>query len=629
MERVYALAALRQAPLPPGVTPDGPVARRGYARALRPAFRIAPWHVRPTLQAVAGDRGVRDGWRECGAAGPDGRHGAGALIRCALLLLVCFAAPAWAQERILRHDVDVRVLADGRLDITERIELRAEGRAFRHGIVRDLPVRYRGLGDEAVVADIQILDVLRDGRTEPWRTERIGRVLRLRSGDTSHLQVPSQPVYTLRYRTTRQVQPGVIALEAIGSDQAVPVEQGTVTVALPRAVAVDDLQADGLTGASGRDFHVALSAAGSARWTLTQTLAPHTGLRVRLTFPKDVVAAPSSRARVHWWVHDHAGLLLALAGLLVLTIYCVLRWRHVRQPQAFGAVPEEREPPPGFSPAGLRFMRRMRHDPRGFAADLLAAAVDDHLRIRRLPTATRTGWRLERTREGAQTLPTMEQRAQLTALLPGAGDTVDLRSREHVRIVRACRAHELALRKRFVPALFRAHAGSILGALLIAIATAVPALWLSWHAPGLPATALVVALMLPMLVAFAVLVRAPTAEGRRLLEQTEGLRRHLLGAAKSDRRQHDDVAPLDATRYARLLPYAVALDVEDAWTRAFAASVGPQPAVAAVAAFDWYRGFEVTDLSRFSRSMGDSLAARIAATSRPKQKAPAPQPPRG
>lgn len=546
-------------------------------------------------------------------------------MRFALLLLACLALPAWAQERILRHDVDVRVLADGRLDVTERIELRAEGRTFRHGLVRDFPVRHREPHGDVVVTDLQVHDVLRDGRVEPWRIERVGRILRLQTGDAAHLKMPSQPVYTLHYRTRRQPIFGetqdALSLDAIGSDQAVPVEQGSVTVTLPQAVAVDTLEAEGVTGAAGRDFHVALSAAGTVRWTLTQPLQPHEGLHVRLAFPKGVIAPPAPRQRALWWLHDHAGLLVALAGLLLLAAYCVLRWRRVRHPQTPGAVPDRHEPPAGFSPAGLRYLRRMRYDARSFAADLLASAVDDHLCIHRRPQGARTGWRIERTREGAHTLPTMEQRAQLTALLPEPRDAVDLRSREHARIAHACRAHELALRKRFVPALFRAHGGSILGALAIALATAVPALVIARHTSALPATVLVVASMVPMLVVFAVLVRAPTADGRQLLAHAEGLRRYLAGAAKAGRR-HDAahaVPQLDAARYTRLLPYAVALDVEDAWTKAFAARVGAQSAVDAVAAIAWYRGLAVTDLARFSRSMGDSLTARIAATARPKK----------
>lgn len=541
------------------------------------------------------------------------------------LLLACVMAPASARERILRHDVDARILADGRIDVTERIELRAEGRVFRHGLVREFPLRGVGLDGEPLVAEVQVQDVLRDGRAEPWRVERVGDALRLHTGDARHLPMPSQPVYTVHYRSARQIVPGetqdVVTLDAMGTGHPVPVEQATVSVTLPAPVEVGSLRAEGVTAAGGRDLHVALSATGQARWTLTRPLPAHAGLRVRLAFPKDIAAAPEPRQQVIWWLRDHAGLILALAGWLVLAIYCVLRWQRVRQPLVFGVVPLRHEPPAGFSPAGLRYIRRMRYDARAFAADLLASAVDDHLRIQRVPQGARTGWRIDRTREGAHALPTMEQRALVSALLPEPRDTVELRRHSGERIARAWKAHETALRRRFQPALFRAHRGAIVGALAIAAASAGPALWFSRHAPTLPATLLVVASMAPVLLAFVMLVREPTAEGRRLLAHAEGLRRSMASAAKDARRGVGGTAPqLDAARYARLLPYAVALDVEDAWTSAFAASVGATAARNAAAGFPWYRGITVTDLGRFSRSMGDSLSARLAAVVHPRRR---------
>ncbi|ATD68225.1 hypothetical protein CNR27_12945 [Luteimonas chenhongjianii] len=565
--------------------------------------------------------------RRCRSPVPIIPRGIEGLIRVLIaLLLACVMAPASAQERILRHDVDARILADGRIDVTERIELRAEGRIFRHGLVRDFPLRGRGLDGEPLVAEVQIRDVLRDGRAEPWRVERVGDVLRLHTGDARHLPMPSQPVYTLHYRSARQIVFGetqdAVTLAAMGTGHQVPVEQATVSLTLPAPVEVGSLRAEGVTGAGGRDLHVALSATGQARWTLTRPLPAHTGLRVRLAFPKGIVAAPEPRQQAIWWLRDHSGLVLALAGWLVLAIYCVRRWQRVRQPLVYGVVPLRDEPPAGFSPAGLRYIRRMRYDARTFAADLLASAVDDHLRLQRTPQGARTGWRIERTREGAQALPTLEQRALVSALLPEARDTVELRRHASARIAQAWKAHETALRRRFQPALFRAHRGAIVGALAIAVASAGPALWFSRHAPSLPATLLVIASMAPVLLVLVMLVREPTAEGRKLLAHAEGLRRSMASAAKGARRDAAGAtAPLlDAARYARLLPYAVALDVEDAWTSAFAASVGAPAARKAVAGFSWYRGITVTDLGRFSRSMGDSLSARLAAVVHPRRR---------
>ncbi|KLJ01754.1 DUF2207 domain-containing protein [Luteimonas sp. FCS-9] len=540
------------------------------------------------------------------------------------LCLIALPA-AWAQERVLSDDIEVRVLADGRLDVTERIAIRAEGRAFRHGIVRDLPTRYHDAAGRRVRIDLEVREVLRDGRPEPWTIERTASGLRLRVGDTRHLPTPSEPVYALRYRTARQLafldDHDALYFPAIAPGGAVPTERGSVTVSLPDAVPVDALRADGATGtrdAPGRDFHVALSSAGTVRWTLARPLPAQAGWTVGLAFPKGLVAPPDRRQRLAWWLHDHLGLLVALAGLSMLLVFCALRRRRLGRDRAAGRVAVRHAPPPGFSPGGLRYALRMRYDERCLSSDLLAAAVDDHVHIVRERTPGATHWRIARTRAGAHTLPTLEQRALLTALLPGAQDEIRLGRKQAGRLEAAWRAHETALRRRFQPALFRAHGGSLLVALAIALVSGGAALLLSARAGTLPPTAVAVALMLPVLVAFAMLVRAPTREGRQLLDHVEGLRRHLAGA---DRRGDGapgtaDAPPLDVHRYEALLPYAVALDVEEAWTRRFAAACGAEAATAAVAGLHWYRGIAVTDLGRFARPMGQSLARRLAAVRR-------------
>src|SRR3546814_13173257 len=83
--------------------------------------------------------------------------------------------------------------------------------------------------------------------------------------------------------------------------------------------------------------------------------------------------------------------------------------------------------------------------------------------------------------------------------------------------------------------------------------------------------------MLVALSVFGSLVKAPTAEGRKLLDQIEGFRRYL-GVAERDElagMEGPDAPPaLDAPRHARLLPYEVALELPEAWTSQFTLAVG-------------------------------------------------------
>ena len=127
------------------------------------------------------------------------------LLLAVLGLALLAVAPARADERILRYDVDIAIQADASLEVVETITVRAEGRNIRRGIYRDFPTRYRDRAGNNVVVELQVLGVERNGQTEPWFTERVANGVRINTGNDDFLPVPAEHTYTLRYRTTRQL----------------------------------------------------------------------------------------------------------------------------------------------------------------------------------------------------------------------------------------------------------------------------------------------------------------------------------------------------------------------------------------------------------------------------------------
>jgi uncharacterized membrane protein YgcG len=542
-----------------------------------------------------------------------------------VVLALFLAAPAGAAERIIDYEVDIDVQADASLEVTERIAVFAEGGSIRRGIYRDFPTRYRDRAGNNVVVDLDVLEVLRNGQAEPWFTERVANGVRINTGNDDFLPVPAKHVFTLRYRTTRQI--GFFAdhdelyFNAIGLGWAFPIETGRVQVRLPAPVPVDQLSAEGYSGPAGarnQDFRVEVAGPGTARWQLTRGLAPGEGLTVVLSFPKGLLPEPSQAQRAGWLLKDNRGVLVALAGLLLMIGYCVRRWQQVGRDPARGTVIARYEPPAGHTPAGLRFMRKMAYDPRCFSADVLAMAVDGHLRIERDKKLLKDDWRLEKLAAGEGGLDA-SQRSLLDKLFPRGSSRLDLKNTNASTVAGAQVAHTKALTRRFEPALFNRHLGSVGIAALIGAGAAVLAFVLSGGA-GIPLIIAACVLMAVVLAVFARLVRAPTPEGRRLLDEIEGLKLYL-GVAERDelRRMEGPGAPpaLDAERYERLLPFAVALEVEDAWSRKFTVAVGAAAAAAATAGIAWYRGGGVKDLGALSKAVGSSLSSTIASSSRP------------
>jgi uncharacterized membrane protein YgcG len=547
-----------------------------------------------------------------------------------LLMLLAPLASAQPGERILDYDIEIDIRPDGSLIVAEHITVRAEQNRIRRGIYRDFPTRYRDRYGNRVVVDLDVLGVERDGAAEPWFTERVSNGVRINTGDDDFLpRFPEEYRYTLRYRTARQLgffeNHDELYWNAIGTGWDFPIEAGAVEVRLPEPVPTDQMQVEAYTGpqgARGRAYRADLVAAGIARFELTEPLGPRAGLTIVLSFPKGIVAPPTKAERAGWLLADNGGLLVALVGLALLIAYCAARWRNVGRDPRRGVIIARYEPPAGRSPAELRYLRRRQYDPRSFTADLLVAAVDGQVEIEREPrTLLGDRWYVQRAnRGGSETaLPTV---SALTAQLFGSGERVELAKKNASRLQRTRTAHAKALNVRLHGSHFRRHVGSVMAAVAIVLATAALAFAVTGGTGGggVPAIIAVLIAMGIVVAVFAWLVQAPTQEGRQLMDEAEGLKLYLSVA------ERDELAAiggpegnpaLDAERYERLLPYAVALDVEEAWTEKFTAAVGAAAAAAATARIAWYHGGRADDLGGIAKAVGAGLSASIASASTP------------
>ncbi|HEY3518782.1 MAG TPA: DUF2207 domain-containing protein [Gammaproteobacteria bacterium] len=541
--------------------------------------------------------------------------------------LVATASAALAQERILDYAIEVTVGAEGAIDVVEQITVRAEGNQIRRGIYRDFPTRYRDRYGNNVVVGFDVQGVQRDDVVEPWFTERRPNGVRVNTGTDDYLpRLPAEYRYTLRYRTTRQV--GFFAdhdelyWNAIGTGWDFPIERGSVEVRLPEAVPVDRMAAEGYTGpqgAQGRGYAATLAAPGVARWELTAPLSPREGFTIVLSFPKGIIAEPTQTERVGWVLADNRGVLAALVGFALLLVYVVRRWRQVGRDPERGVVIARYEPPQGRSPAELRYLKRRRYDMRCFTADLLTAAVDGGVRIEREDRfLLGDRWQIERTTGGGA-----RRFASVTALVerlfPEGAGTLELAKKNASRLVGANRAHFRALNTLLHGSHFKRNSGSVVIAILIGAATALVAFAISGGG-GEPLIIGVAVLMALVVFGFGYLVEAPTALGRKLLDEIEGLKLYLSVAERDELASMQGPGappPLDAERYETLLPYAVALDVEEAWTRKFTAAVGAAAAAAATARMAWYHGAHTGDLGGLVKAVGNGLSSSIASASTP------------
>jgi hypothetical protein len=357
--------------------------------------------------------------------------------------------------------------------------------------------------------------------------------------------------------------------------------------------------------------------------------------------------------------------------------YFVVVWSFVGRDPAGGAIIARYRPPEGISPAAARFVWRMGFDNRVFSAALVSAAVKGRLAIE-----DAGGTFVVHSENKVVSSLSPGERRMVNRLL-GGRDHIDLKQKNHKKVRKARKALKTFLVGEYETAFFLTNRGWFLGGLgvialtLLAVAlvsgvfpiVAFMSVWLTiWTfgcyalvrqvvaslRAGLAgsktslASGMVLGLFsLPFLggeimgigmlaqnvgyLATAVLVveglvaagfyhwlHAPTRAGRRLMDEIEGFR-HYLEIAEQPRLEAFHPPEETPALFEKFLPYALALEVENAWCARFAGQVGLAGAEARDGRrLTWYRGgrFDGADLSSIGQSLGGALtgAAGAAAT---------------
>jgi uncharacterized membrane protein YgcG len=345
-----------------------------------------------------------------------------------------------------------------------------------------------------------------------------------------------------------------------------PIDHASATVSFAFDLPPDSVGVEAYTGGSGErgeDYTAHVDDAGHARFETRAPLGLHEGLTIVVSWPKGYVDEPGFLAKAGWLLSDNANLLAGIAGLLLVIAYYVPAWRkHGRDP-AEGVLVTRYEPPDGFSPASLRYIEKMGYDDKAMTAAVVNLAVKGYLRIDK-DDDTHT---LARTDPGANP---PQLAAGEKALLDGLfrdGDTAVLDNDNHELLGAARAGHRASLKRDYANRYFRTNGALNLPAVLVAIATAIIALY-----AGSGATPVVIGVLIAMgivIVVFAVLMRRPTGIGRKVLDETAGFRDYLEIAEKDEMslRNPPQKTPELFERY---LPFALALGVDQEWSERFA-----------------------------------------------------------
>lgn len=498
----------------------------------------------------------------------------------AFLLLLSLSVTTLADERILGFHSDILIRQDGWIEVSETIEVQAEGNRIRRGIYRDFPTEYYDKLGNRYEVDFKPLTVLRNGSAEDFHTQEVGNGRRTYFGSSDRLIPRGRHTYQFKYQANRMLgffeQHDELYWNVTGFDWAFPIDQASATVSFSFDVS-NDISYEAYTGpfgASGSDYTASHDGANRIEFRANAPLSAANGLTIVVGWPKGYVAEPTDMQRYGWLLKDNLSVLATLAGLLALLAYYIPVWRQHGKDPDVGVIVTRYMPPEPYSPASLRYISQMYYDDKVMTAAVVNLAVKGYLRIEvedKTSGFLGVGGKaakhsLVRVEAPADAPPLAAGEKELFDGLFSAGDEIELDNENHKLLGAARRAHKRSLKKDYNKRYFRTNGTLNIPAVGIVTVSLIAAKVLAAEIPVLAIIAII--LMFALTVFFATIMKRPTIRGRKLLDQMLGFKEYLEVAEKDELNQRN---PPDKTPalFEQYLPYALALGVDQQWSEQF------------------------------------------------------------
>jgi len=591
-------------------------------------------------------------------------------IRFIIVLLAGLAVhTATALEKITLFSSDIEVLSDRSLRVTETISVIAENAAIRRGIYRDFPTIYPipggwghlGFRDKT---GFDVDAILVDGKASLWHRETLDNGVRLYIGDPDHYVSVGAHRYEIRYTTTRQIAStdgrDILRWNVTGQGWTFPIDRAIATVHLPNGQSGSELKAwTGSSGSQEQAYTSSVNANGSVTFKTTRALQPFEGLTISINLPPDIIAPPQFRA---WSVISNNFLLiLGLLFLIALPIYYLRAWRAVGRDPEPGPIIADYHPVRGLSAAAHRFIINNQVDNETYTAALLGMAVKGWISIVQHSKKSFTVYKQSADKSPARShTPLSPAEQHVYDILFHKSNAVDLGTTYDPVVSASKKKLVRFLTKEWRDAIYvntrrYGWGGLVIGALallfsgihlnnfqmgltlfapilifcvlgllfsqpeartialiiFIGSSLLVVAKWLGPDTIEIPWQLWMGGLVLAMYLLFNYLLSAPTPFGRKVLDEIAGFKLYLE-TAEQDRL--DILHPPERTPelFERLLPYAIALGVENRWSEQFAEVFSQQSAQNNSYQPQWYTGNYSRQLS--AANLGGALSSGLSSS---------------
>ena len=283
-------------------------------------------------------------------------------------------------ERFLHFHVDIDIKPDGNAVFTENFTVYAAGIEIRKGIIRNiLEYRIDKTGRKKIVP-IKVLNVMLDGKDSEFRTETRtpskGREQLIYTNESDNLLRKGFHRFTIVYESRGHVgffdDYDEMYWNVMGSDCVFSIENISATLHPPGGS--EAIKWSCYTGVEG-STEMACNCNGDVVapfFKATRVLQPGEGFSIAVSFPRDIIQRPT-KSQEYWEMVRSA--VIGLIIVMITGMSMFFMWFKYGRDAGKQLIYPQFRPPNNWSPAKVRYLYKQKFDDKAFTATLLQMAV--------------------------------------------------------------------------------------------------------------------------------------------------------------------------------------------------------------------------------------------------------------
>jgi uncharacterized membrane protein YgcG len=545
-------------------------------------------------------------------------------IYLSIILLLSSVSIIAQEEKIYTFYSDVTIEESGMIRVKEEIRIFSKGDIFKRGITRSLPLTRRDIQNNRISIGYSVSEVLMNGSPVNYFTEREGGDLIIYVGDRNIFLDPGFYIYEIYYETAGQIgfyeDYDELSWNVNGISGKM-IDSVSSVVRLPTGANIISSHCyTGRFGDKESDCISEINEDGSLT-TVVNNLPSNEMLTVSVGFTKGVVNQPAGfETNVFSWFDKNGMAVVSAVFILLLSVYYRITWKKYGvDPPKPVAIPQF-SPPDGLSPAAVGMLHKGYFIDDLITASIVNLSLKGYLSIEEI--IEKKGlfgirkdrvFSLTRLNNDYSKLPAEE--AVVLRELFYSDDNIRLDGKYDRVVAKMMQNYKKSLNKQFRPVLdeginIKFHVVPWLGFVLyIIILFYFINNSLMHFEVNRTALFITIPLLSILYIIYAIQIVRPGERKLHYRSNIKGLKMYL-DVAEEKRMQFFNPPSVTPEKFEELLPYAIALEMEEVWGEKFekallSSAVQPeayQPA--------WYRGTYV-NAALFGHALNSTLSNTV------------------